>query len=142
MGRAHLAHDPSARFAGTSPRKSEGRRRVSQVPRARQVQIPFSCFRLQILWVGLCGHNDVTGNPFRRGGVPMTAASIPGVAAENGGLAMNDPKERNPQQSQQERDQQQRERQQREQQQRQNQQPNQKPGQPGNKPGQPQHRDE
>jgi len=51
----------------------------------------------------------------------MTAASIPGVAAENGGLAMNDPKERNPQQSQQERDQQQRERQQREQQQRQNQ---------------------
>ena len=86
--------------------------------------------------------NEATGNPFRRGDVPVTAASIPGVAAENGGLAMNDPKERNPQQSQQERDQQQRERQQREQQQRQNQQPNQKPGQPGQKPGQPQHRDE
>jgi hypothetical protein len=41
----------------------------------------FAC-RLQILWVGLRPDNDATGNPFRRRGVPMTAASIPGVAGK------------------------------------------------------------
>ena len=107
------------------------------MPRARQVQIPFVC-RLQILWVGLCRNNEATGNPFRRGGVSPLATSIPGAAVREWRASDEQPEGPHPQQSQ-ERDQQQRERQQREQQQRQNQQPNQQPGQ---KPGQPQHRDE
>jgi hypothetical protein len=41
----------------------------------------FAC-RRQILWVGLRPDHDATGNPFRRGGVPMATASIPGVAGK------------------------------------------------------------
>jgi hypothetical protein len=106
------------------------------------VQISQSSNQLKILWLGGPGRTNGPATHFAGEAFHLQRRPIPGVAAENGGLAMNDPKERNPQQSQQERDQQQRERQQREQQQRQNQQPNQKPGQPGQKPGQPQHRDD
>jgi hypothetical protein len=88
--------------------------------------------------------NETAGNPFRGGDVLGVTAPNPGRCRNtNGGLAMNDPKDRNPQQSQQDRDQQQRERQQRQQQQRQNQQPNKQPNQqPGHKPGEQQHTDE
>ena len=78
--------------------------------------------------------------PGPEGGVPLLAALNTGRRrVKHGGLAMNDPKDRNPQQSPQDRDQQQRERPQREQQQRQNRQPNQQPGQ---KPSQHQDKDE
>jgi hypothetical protein len=38
----------------------------------------FFLFLSPDLVVGLFRDNDATGNPFRRGGVPMTAASNPG----------------------------------------------------------------
>ena len=89
--------------------------------------------------VGLYWENEPTSNPFREGAFLWQRRPYQVPLPQDGGLAMNNPKDRNPQQSQQDRDQQQRERQQREQQQRQKQQPNQQPGQ---KPGEQQQRDE
>ena len=77
---------PSALFHGVKQSASDAAKATPGIAMQHAANTASADFlfiyRPQILWVGLGGDNEATGNPFRRGGVPMTAASIPGVAGK------------------------------------------------------------